>query len=209
MFSLVSVLSLLHRQCVSDHLPCTTRPQGQGLQYFFFNKHLSANFLSIWRLACIIRTRATTYPCFDPTWYGATPIVLATLEVDVAVVCAALPVFWPVLCNMHLNQILVTREVKVTLEDRRRSTEGAMARASNDQGDDSIELGRSESGLQRKTSRRDHYEDPYVAHQVNPFSKAEYGVTFAIDGLPSERVSSDRGLGKRGTVQEAFHLIMS
>lgn len=99
-----------------------------------------------------------------------------------------------------MNQILVTREVKVTLEHRRLST-GGVTRASDDPDDDGIELGRSESGLQRQASRRDHYDDPYVAQQVNPFSKApEFGVTFAIDGLPSGRTSTDKGFGKRGNI---------
>jgi hypothetical protein len=39
--------------------------------------------------------------------------VLATLEVDVASVCASTPVFWPVLRD-HVLTIFVTREVKIT-----------------------------------------------------------------------------------------------
>lgn len=133
----------------------------------------------MWRLASIVRTRATTWPTFDPTWYGTTPIVLAALEVDCATICAALPVFWPVLRQLNINQILVTREVKVTLEHRRLST-GGTTRASNDPDDDGIELQRSESGLQFQSTKRDHYEDPYVAQQVNPFRGQEFGVKAQI-----------------------------
>ncbi|KAG6355728.1 hypothetical protein INS49_003692 [Diaporthe citri] len=127
-----------------------------------------ASIFSIWRLASIIETRAATYPTFDPTWYGPTPIVLAALEVDVATICASLPVFWPVLQNIDMSQILVTREVKVTLEHRRLSTGGT----DNDPDDDGIELQRSKSGLQAQSSKN-YYEDPYVAQQVNPFKEPE------------------------------------
>lgn len=75
--------------------------------------------LSIWRLQSIVETRAATLPTFDPTWYGATPIVLSTMEVELATVCASLPVFWPVLKKQLGPYIVVTHEVKITHEDRR------------------------------------------------------------------------------------------
>lgn len=113
-------------------------------------------------------TADSEYCRFDPTWYGPTPIVLAALEVDVATICASLPVFWPVLQNIDMSQILVTKEVKVTLEHRRLSTGGT----DNDPDDDGIELQRSQSGLQTQSSKG-YYEDPYVAQQVNPFKEPE------------------------------------
>lgn len=76
--------------------------------------------------------------------------------------------FWPVLQNIDMSQILVTHEVKVTLEHRRLSTGGT----DNDPDDDGIELQRSKSGLQAQSSKN-YYEDPYVAQQVNPFKEPE------------------------------------
>lgn len=67
-----------------------------------------------------------------------------------------------------MSQILVTHEVKVTLEHRRLSTGGT----DNDPDDDGIELQRSQSGLQTQSSKG-YYEDPYVAQQVNPFKEPE------------------------------------
>lgn len=67
-----------------------------------------------------------------------------------------------------MSQILVTKEVKVTLEHRRLSTGGT----DNDPDDDGIELRRSQSGFQTQSSKG-YYEDPYVAQQVNPFQEAE------------------------------------
>lgn len=74
--------------------------------------------LSIWRLQSIVETRATTLPTFDPTWYGATPIVLSSMEVCLATICASLPVFWPVLKKNLGPYIMVTHEVRVTRESR-------------------------------------------------------------------------------------------
>lgn len=67
-----------------------------------------------------------------------------------------------------MSKILVTHEVKVTLEHRRLSTGGT----DNDPDDDGIELQRSKSGLQAQNSKG-YYEDPYVAQQVNPFKEPE------------------------------------
>lgn len=77
--------------------------------------------LSIWRLQSIVESRAATLPTFDPTWYGATPVVLSTLEVGLANICASLPVFYPVLKKQLGPYIMVTHEVKITRESRRNS----------------------------------------------------------------------------------------
>ncbi|KAK2614736.1 hypothetical protein N8I77_001541 [Diaporthe amygdali] len=155
-----------------------------------------ASIFSIWRLASIVETRAATSPTFDPTWYGPTPIVLAALEVDVATICAALPVFWPVLSQIDMSQILVTHEVKVTLEHRRLSTGGT----ENDPDDDGIELQRSKSGLQAQSSRG-YYEDPYVAQQVNPFKEAEEFGSRAEVKNTSQGTSHSRKESLKGIVR--------
>lgn len=77
----------------------------------------SANFASIWRLVTIVEHQAATWPTFDPSWYGCVSIVLAAVEVDMAVVCASVPVFWPVLHSTGF-EIFITKEVQVTSESR-------------------------------------------------------------------------------------------
>lgn len=71
----------------------------------------------------LIRTnsdnRAGTFPTFDPSWYGSSPIVLSALEVHLATICASLPVFWPMIKDTWVNKrILVTHEVEITTELR-------------------------------------------------------------------------------------------
>lgn len=69
----------------------------------------------------MVNNRAATYPTLDPSWYACVPAVLSVLEVNLATICASLPVFWPVL-KENLGRILVTREVDVTRETRDFST---------------------------------------------------------------------------------------
>ncbi|KZL69997.1 integral membrane protein, partial [Colletotrichum incanum] len=79
------------------------------------------NVLGIFRLVGITQSRAGTYPTLDPSWYGCTPIVLAAVEINLATICASLPVFWPTL-QKNIGQIFITKEVEITSEIRRFST---------------------------------------------------------------------------------------
>lgn len=69
---------------------------------------------SISRFGTQIHSRATTYPSFDPTWYGPSTTVLSVLEVDLATIVASLPIFWPHL-RRNIASILVTHEVEVKI----------------------------------------------------------------------------------------------
>ncbi|EFQ34621.1 hypothetical protein CGRA01v4_14058 [Colletotrichum graminicola] len=71
--------------------------------------------LTTWRFVEILKSRAGTYPTLDITWYTPLPMTLAILEIDVAAICASLPVFWPVL-QISMGAIFVTREVEITTE---------------------------------------------------------------------------------------------
>ncbi|OHE96338.1 hypothetical protein CORC01_08410 [Colletotrichum orchidophilum] len=88
--------------------------------------------LATWRLVALVRSRAGTYPTLDPTWYAPGPVALSILEIDMAAICASLPVFWPVLQN-SMGMIFVTHEVKVTTETIERTR-------SRDDDDDCLEL---------------------------------------------------------------------
>ncbi|KAF9870945.1 integral membrane protein [Colletotrichum karsti] len=76
------------------------------------------NILGIFRLIGITHSRAGTYPTLDPSWYGCVPIVLAAVEVNLATICASLPVFWPAL-QLSLGSIFITKEIEITSEIRR------------------------------------------------------------------------------------------
>lgn len=73
-----------------------------------------ATLCSIIRFAVIVSNRATTSPEFDPSWYGSTSIGLSILEINIATIVAALPVFWPHL-RRNIDRIMVTHEVEVRI----------------------------------------------------------------------------------------------
>lgn len=78
---------------------------------------LCANLCSILRAVYIIKRTAVEEGGFDPSWDNPTVMGLASFEVHLATICAALPIFWPVLKETW-NRIFVTFEVSVTQEYR-------------------------------------------------------------------------------------------
>ena len=72
---------------------------------------------SIWRLATIIIHGSATKPTFDPSWYGASSIIQGVVELNLGMVCASVPIFWPVIERAGF-QIFVTKEVEITSEMR-------------------------------------------------------------------------------------------
>lgn len=71
------------------------------------------NLCSIGRL--IYSLRPSLDALRDLSWNSSTPTGLATIEINLATVCAALPIFWPVLTEQW-GRIMVTYEVKITSE---------------------------------------------------------------------------------------------
>lgn len=129
------------------------------------------NFLSIWRVATIVQHKATTSPTFDPTWYGPISIILASLEVDVATICAAVPVFWPILTS-KFGVIFVTREIKIEHSHRFSAMDDEYElRSGSSSGSPSV--GSSKETNDRETNdmgppRKAHYKDKYIIAQVDP-----------------------------------------
>jgi hypothetical protein len=75
----------------------------------------SSILCAILRMVFVIQNFTQDTFLFDPSWYDATTAGLASLEVHLAAVCAALPVFWPVLTTTW-DRIFVTTVVTVTRE---------------------------------------------------------------------------------------------
>ncbi|KAK4149474.1 hypothetical protein C8A00DRAFT_18838, partial [Chaetomidium leptoderma] len=100
--------------CFKSDTPRKTRLCLLGL----FVLGLLAILCAILRTVYVVtQTTAHTFQ-FDPGWYDPTTAGLACLEVHLAAVCAALPVFWPVIATTW-GRIFVTTEVSVTRESGR------------------------------------------------------------------------------------------
>ncbi|KAF1921699.1 hypothetical protein BDU57DRAFT_436789 [Ampelomyces quisqualis] len=70
---------------------------------------------SIWRLHAISTAQAATHPYVDLTWLSPVIVILSCLEVDFAIICASMPIFWPII-ERSLAAIFVSYEVDVTEE---------------------------------------------------------------------------------------------
>ncbi|KAK8119684.1 uncharacterized protein PG998_004310 [Apiospora kogelbergensis] len=88
------------------------------------------NFLSIWRLQTILEHKAAWFPTHDPTWYGPISILLGVLEINVASICASVPIFWPVVAP-YLGSIFVTHEVSVQVVEYRDLEDGGRGGATS------------------------------------------------------------------------------
>lgn len=68
--------------------------------------------LSVWRLQSIVQHSAALTPYPDFTWWTPISVILSCLEIDLAIICASIPIFWPVL-QKSLSAIFVRHEIEV------------------------------------------------------------------------------------------------
>ena len=62
----------------------------------------------------------------DSTFYSPVPVILGSLEINVAVLAASIPIFWPVVKNLGFRNITVVNEVTVSSEPRANYTTGEL-----------------------------------------------------------------------------------
>jgi hypothetical protein len=156
-----------------------------------FNIGALLGAISIWRLVTIVRHRAGTYPILDFTWYAPISIILSALEVQIAIVLASIPIFWPVLVELGFGKILVVREIQVQTEHRQsddNSSDYEVASVYSER-DQMNKLDKQQS-LERKTSsnlsqrHENHYNDEYTLDLVDPFSKSRNEVKVGRAQVP-------------------------
>lgn len=110
----------------------------------------------------------------DFTWWYPTPLTIACIEVDFAIICASIPIFWPVVVAA-LPQIFVTREVHVTTHQRIDDFE--LDRPA------SFKSNNSQEGLTRgvEEAKTTNYRDPFVIDHVTGKQNAEVVVKTEMD----------------------------
>jgi hypothetical protein len=106
-------------------------------------------------------------PALDFTYYAPISIILACLEVDIAVLAASMPIFWPILL-LALQPILVTQEVHVTSEPRY-GLRYVSSEVELESGSASVH---SETELRKPSlAKRAHYKDAYTIERVYPVNE--------------------------------------
>ena len=106
--------------------------------------------LSAWRVHETLYYKGGFVPTHDPTWYGPKSILLMVLEINVASICASVPIFWPIL-RPYVEAIFVTKEFSVKYEAR-----------------ESISSSRGRTGSE--AGLNSHYKDSFVMDLVDPLS---------------------------------------
>ncbi|KAL5448894.1 hypothetical protein PMIN06_007000 [Paraphaeosphaeria minitans] len=121
--------------------------------------------MSVLRLWTVVRHNKSAVTLLDFTWWYPLTMILASLEIDFAIICASIPIFWPLIAN-SLPQIFVTQEVRVTHHQRlpdSTNTDYELDRTSSikSSGEDSQENLRKMHD-QPKTD----YNDPFIIEHV-------------------------------------------
>jgi hypothetical protein len=139
--------------------------------------------------------RAGTVPYFDPTFATPAIYIFSVLEVDIAILCASIPIFWPLVTSLAANKILVVNEIEIRTDRRESHAIGLAEQGSGGAfvglGDDGegkgrtsrmstlihgsdIKVPRSSSRMARSVSRSHH------THAHKPSSASSINKSMAI-----------------------------
>jgi len=73
--------------------------------------------MAILRLWSTFKNSQSMTQSFDFTWWYPEVLIISCLEIDFAIMCASMPIFWPTVMASW-TQIFVTNEVRVTHHER-------------------------------------------------------------------------------------------
>jgi len=73
--------------------------------------------MAILRLWSTFKHNVSETTSFDFTFWYPQPLIFSSLEVDFAIMCASMPIFWPTVVASW-SHIFVTNEVRVTSHER-------------------------------------------------------------------------------------------
>ncbi|KAF2115940.1 hypothetical protein BDV96DRAFT_599480 [Lophiotrema nucula] len=123
--------------------------------------------MSILRLWTAVKHRGNLAESLDFTWWYPLTLIISCIEVDFAIMCASMPIFWPLITSSW-NEIFVTREVHVTHHYRLDDSSDGVNGGYEMDGRNSLKSCTSQEGLTRtKTLRvKTDYADQYVVDHV-------------------------------------------
>jgi hypothetical protein len=82
----------------------------------------SVGAVALGRMIALSVNRAGTIPVIDMTYHTPVIYIFAVLEVNVAIIAASIPVFWPVIATLATNKIWVVNEIEIHVEGNRRDS---------------------------------------------------------------------------------------
>lgn len=120
--------------------------------------------LAVGRIIVLSFNRIGTIPVMDMTFHAPFIFIFGVLEVNIAIVAASTPIFWPIIVTLSANKIFVVNEVDVRVEAASRSSFGSgrgitladQASWRKDAGEDAVERTDQISVVTKTFDRNDY-----------------------------------------------------
>ncbi|KAF9693665.1 hypothetical protein EKO04_008337 [Ascochyta lentis] len=144
--------------------------------------------ISVWRLYSIVNHSAGLSPYPDFTWWTPVSIIVSCLEIDLAIICASVPIFWPVM-QKSLSAIFVSHEIEVVetrIEDHGLAYELEHTKT---RGHHSLNSSSGTSTHELTNEAEDGYKEPYSVG-IDPLSveaQSGQGLHTDIKGQPKKK----------------------
>ncbi|KAF2713400.1 hypothetical protein K504DRAFT_498217 [Pleomassaria siparia CBS 279.74] len=159
--------------------------------------------VSIARIISLAVKRAGTVPYLDMTF--ATPVIylFSVLEIDIAILCASIPIFWPYVASLASNKILVVNEIEIRT-DRRESQGIGLTERGPDTGisftgfsdlDDS--KGRQTNTRQGRLSTFIHGSDLKPSRTTSPMDRSKERTRFGSNGTHGTKHPSSSSVNNK------------
>ncbi|KAI8931716.1 hypothetical protein NX059_011360 [Plenodomus lindquistii] len=81
--------------------------------------------VAVGRMIALSINRAGTVPVPDMTYHTPLVFIFGVLEVNIAIMAASIPIFWPVMVNIAAGKIFVVNEIEIHVESASRGSFGS------------------------------------------------------------------------------------
>ncbi|KAF1850087.1 uncharacterized protein K460DRAFT_372457 [Cucurbitaria berberidis CBS 394.84] len=78
--------------------------------------------VAVGRMVALSFNRAGTVPILDMSYHTPIVYVFAVLEVNIAIIAASVPIFWPAIMTLAANKIFVVNEIEIHVEEASRNS---------------------------------------------------------------------------------------
>ena len=122
--------------------------------------------------------RAGTIPIIDMSYYTPVVYILGVLEVNIAILAASIPTFWPAIATFATNKIFVVNEIEIHVESAPRSSFGSDSAIVTDNKDG---FGGQHSHAPNVITRTISASNGKSNHRAKPSHSSSIGRTIALD----------------------------
>lgn len=81
--------------------------------------------VAVGRMISLSMNRAGTIPVIDMSYFTPFVYIFGVLEVNLAIIAASVPTFWPVIAKIAANKIFVVNEIEIHVERASRDSFGS------------------------------------------------------------------------------------